>query len=122
MDEVQDNIFKQYKINICTFEYILNSNILSDLWSPLNFGASVSPAEKWTLMLRCETLCLILREEHGLRVFENRALRRILGLKRDEVTGGWRKLHNKELHELFSSLSIIRMTNWRMRRWAEHVG
>jgi hypothetical protein len=45
-----------------------------------------------------ETWCLILREEHRVRVFENRALRRIFGPKRDEVTGGSRKLHNEELH------------------------
>jgi hypothetical protein len=45
-----------------------------------------------------ETLSLTLREEHRLRVFENRVLRRIFGPKRDEVTGGWRKLHNEELH------------------------
>jgi hypothetical protein len=46
---------------------------------------------------------LTLREEHKLRVFENRVLRRIFGLKRDEAMGGWRKLHNKELHDLYSS-------------------
>jgi hypothetical protein len=46
----------------------------------------------------CETLSFMLREEHRLRVFENRVLRRIFGSKRDEVTGGWRKLHNEELH------------------------
>jgi hypothetical protein len=45
----------------------------------------------------------MLREEHRLRVFENRVLRRIFGPKRDEVTGGWRKLHNEELHGLYSS-------------------
>jgi hypothetical protein len=49
-----------------------------------------------------------------LRVIENRVLRRIFGPKRDEVTGGWRKLHNEELHNLYSSLSIIR-TNKSMR-------
>jgi hypothetical protein len=48
----------------------------------------------------CETWSLTLREEHTLRVFENRVLRRIFGKKRDEVTGGWRKLHNEELHNL----------------------
>jgi hypothetical protein len=47
--------------------------------------------------------------EHRLRVFENRVLRRIFGPKRDEVTGGWRKLHNEELHNLYSSPSIIRV-------------
>jgi hypothetical protein len=54
-------------------------------------------------------------------VFENRVLRRIFGPKRDEVTGEWRKLHNKELNDLYSSPSIIRIVkSWRMR-WAGHV-
>jgi hypothetical protein len=48
---------------------------------------------------------LTLREEHRLRVFENRVLRRIFGPKSDEVKGEWRKLHNKELHDLYSSPS-----------------
>jgi hypothetical protein len=65
----------------------------------------------------CETWSLTLREEHRLRVFENRELRRIFGPKKDEVTGGWRKLHNEELHSLYSSPSIIRMIkSMRMRR------
>jgi hypothetical protein len=54
-------------------------------------------------------------------VFENRLLRRIFGPKRDEVTGGWRKLHNEELHNLYSSLNIIRMIKSRRMRWAGHV-
>jgi hypothetical protein len=57
----------------------------------------------------CETLSLTLRKEHRLRVFENRVLRSIFGPKRDEVTGGWRKLHNEELHGLYSSPGIIRV-------------
>jgi hypothetical protein len=57
----------------------------------------------------CETWSLKLRGKHRLRVFENRVLRRIFGPKRDEVTGGWRKLHNEELHNLYSSPSVIRM-------------
>jgi hypothetical protein len=69
----------------------------------------------------CKTLSLTLREEHGLRVFENRVLMRIFGPKRDEVTGGWRKLHNEELHVLYSSPSIIRVTKARRMRWAGHV-
>jgi hypothetical protein len=56
-----------------------------------------------------------------LRVFENRVLRRIFGPKGDEVTGGWRKLHNEELHNLYSSPSIIRMIKSRRVRWAGHV-
>jgi hypothetical protein len=54
-------------------------------------------------------------------VFENRVLRRIFGLKRDEVTGGWRKLHNEELRDLYSSPSIIRMNRSKRLRWAVHV-
>jgi hypothetical protein len=52
------------------------------------------------VLYRCETLSLTIREEHRLRVFENRVLRRIFGPKRDEVSGGWRKLHNEELYAL----------------------
>jgi hypothetical protein len=64
----------------------------------------------------CETWSLTVREEHRLRVFENRVLRRIFGPKRDEVTGGWRKLHNEELHNLYSSPSIIRVIKLRRTR------
>jgi hypothetical protein len=54
-------------------------------------------------------------------VFENRVLRRILGPKRDEVTGGWRKLHNEELHNLCYSPSVISIFNLRKMRWTGHV-
>jgi hypothetical protein len=54
-------------------------------------------------------------------VFENKALRRIFGPKRDEVTGGWRKLHNEEFRDLCSSSSIIRIIKSRRMRWAGHV-
>jgi hypothetical protein len=54
-------------------------------------------------------------------VFENRVLRRIFRPKRDEVTGGWRKLHNEELHDLYSSPSIIRIIKWMRMRWTWHI-
>jgi hypothetical protein len=69
----------------------------------------------------CETWSLTLREEHTLEVFENRVLRRIFGPKRDEVTGECRKLHNEELHDLYSSPSIIKIIKARRMRWARHV-
>jgi hypothetical protein len=56
-----------------------------------------------------------------LRVFENRVLRRIFGPKRDEVTGGWRKLHNEELHSLYSSPSMVRVIKAKRMRWVGHV-
>jgi hypothetical protein len=57
------------------------------------------------------------RDEHRLRVFENRVVRRMLDSERDEMTGDWRKLHNEELHNLYSSPSIIRMIKSRRMRW-----
>jgi hypothetical protein len=66
-------------------------------------------------------LFLTLREEHGLRVFEIKVLSRIFGPKRDEVIGSWIKLHNQELHNFFSSSSLIRMTKSRRIRLAGHV-
>ena len=69
----------------------------------------------------CETWLLTLREECRLRVFENRVLSRIFGPKRDEVTGEWRKLHNEELNDLYSTPIIVQVIKSRRMRWAGHV-
>jgi hypothetical protein len=69
----------------------------------------------------CETRSLTLKEEHKLRAIENRVLRRISEPKRNGVTGGWRKLHNEELHDFYSSPNIIRIIKSRKMRWAGHV-
>jgi hypothetical protein len=71
--------------------------------------------------LKFSTRSLTLREEHRLRVFENRELKRIFVPKRDEATGEWRKLHSGELHNLYSSPDIIRQIKSRRMRWAGHV-
>jgi hypothetical protein len=73
------------------------------------------------VLYRCDTWSLTLREEHRLRVFENRVLRRIFGSKRDEVMGEWRKLHSEELRNLYSSPDIIRKIKSRRMRWTGHV-
>ena len=64
---------------------------------------------------------MILREERKLRVFENMVLRRIFGPRRDEVTGDWRRLHNEEINDLYSSPNIVRVIKSRRMRWAGHV-
>jgi hypothetical protein len=73
------------------------------------------------ILYGCETWSLTLREEYRLRVFETKVLRRIFGPKRDEVIGGWIKLHNEELRDLYSSPSIIRIIKVRRLRWAGHI-
>jgi len=60
-------------------------------------------------------------EEHRLRVFENRVLRRIFGPKRDELTGEWRKLHNEKINDLYSSRNIVRVIKSRKMRWLGHL-
>ena len=69
----------------------------------------------------CETWSLTLREDCRLRGFEHRVLRRMLGSKREEVTGEWRRLHKKELYALYSSPVIIRVVKSRRLKWAGHV-
>jgi hypothetical protein len=73
------------------------------------------------ILYGCETWSLTLREEHRPGVCENRVPRTIFVPKRDEVTGEWRKLHKEELHDLYSSPSIIRIMKTRRMRWVERV-
>jgi hypothetical protein len=97
-------------------------SLLSSLLLSRNVKAQIHKTKILSVVLYgCETLFLTLREEHRLRAFENRVLRRIFGPKRDEVTGEWRKLHNEELHNLYSSSDIIRQSKSRRMRWAGHV-
>jgi hypothetical protein len=68
----------------------------------------------------CETWSLTVREEHKLKMFENRVLR-IFGPKSEGMMGGWRKLHNEELHNLYSSPSIVRIIKSKSIRWVRHL-
>ena len=74
-----------------------------------------------SVLYECETWSVTLREEHRLRVFSNRVLRRIFGPKRDGVTGEWRKLHNEELHTLYASQNIIWAIKSRRMRWGRNA-
>ncbi|KAJ4428349.1 hypothetical protein ANN_24368 [Periplaneta americana] len=105
--------------NACYYsvEKLLSSSLLSKNLKVRIYKTVILPV----VLYGCETWTLTLREEQRLRVFENKMLRKIFGAKRDEVTGEWRKLHNTELHALYSSPDIIRNIKSRRLRWAGHV-
>jgi hypothetical protein len=98
------------KLNSGNACYHLIQNLLSSRLLSKNAKSRIHKTIILTVVRNgCETWSLTLKEKHRLRVLENRVLRRIFGPKRDEETGGWRKLHNEELYNLYSSPSIIRM-------------
>jgi hypothetical protein len=105
--------------NACyhSVQSLLSSHLLSRNLQVKIYKTVILPV----VLYGCETWSLTLREGHRLRVFENRVLRRIFGPKRDEVTGEWRKLHSRELHNLYSSPDIIRQIKSRRMRWAGHM-
>ncbi|KAJ4448372.1 hypothetical protein ANN_10388 [Periplaneta americana] len=105
--------------NACYYsvEKLLSSSLLSKSLKVRIYKTVILPV----VLYGCETWTLTLREEQRLRVFENKVLRKIFGAKRDEVTGEWRKLHNAELHALYTSPDIIRNIKSRRLRWAGHV-
>ena len=84
---------------------LLSSSLLSKNLKIKIYRTIILPA----VLYGCETWSLTLREEHRLRVFENRVLGRIFGPKRDGVTGEWSKLHNEELNDLYSSPNTVRV-------------
>jgi hypothetical protein len=105
--------------NACyhSFQNLLSSRLLSKNLKIRIYKTIVLPV----FLYGCETLSLTLREEHRPRVFENRALRRIFGPRRVEVTGQWRKLHNEGLRNLYSLPNVIRIIKSRRMRWAGHA-
>jgi hypothetical protein len=96
---------------------LLSSSLLSTNVKIKIYRTIILPA----VLYGCETWCLTFREECRLRVYENKVLSRIFGPKRDEVTGDWRRLHNKELYALYSSPNIIRVIKSRSLRWTGHL-
>ena len=105
--------------NVCyqSVENTLSPSLLSKhIRAKINTNIILS-----VVLYGCETWWLTLREERGLRVFENRVLRRIFGLNREQVTGQWRKLHTEELNDLYCSPYIVRVIKSKRMRWAWHV-
>jgi hypothetical protein len=105
--------------NACchSVQSLLSSRLLSGNVRVKIYNTVILPV----VLYGCETRSVTLREEHRLRVFENRVLRGMFASKRCEVTGEWRKLHSGELHNLYSTPDIIRQIKSRRMRWAGHA-
>ena len=119
-NSVQEEIKSRLKSgNACyhSVQNLLSSGLVSRNIKIKIYRAVILPV----VLYGCETWSLTLWEELRLRMFENRVLRRIFGPKRDEVTGEWRKLHNEELNDLYSSPNIVRVIKSRRMRWVGHV-
>jgi hypothetical protein len=118
-NSIQEEIKR--KMNSGNTCYHSVQNILSSRLLSKNVKSGIHKTKILLVVLYgCETWSLTLREEHRLRVFKNRMLR-IFGPKRNEGVGGWRKLHNEELHGLYSSPDIIRTIKSRKMKRAGHV-
>jgi len=102
---------------IRSVQKLLSSRLLSKNLKIKIYRTIILPV----VLCGCETWSLTLREERKLRVFKNMVMRRIFGPRRDEVTGNWRRLHNEELNDLYSSPNIVWVIKSRRMRWAGHV-
>jgi hypothetical protein len=117
-NEIHDEIKRRLNSgNTCYYsvQNLLSSRLISNNLKIKIYKTVILPV----VLYGCETWSLTLGEEHRLRVFQKRVLR-IFGPKREE-DGSWRKLHNDELHSLYSSPNIVRVIKSRRLRWAEHV-
>jgi hypothetical protein len=115
---IQEEIKRSNSGNACyhSVQSLLSSRLLSKNLKMRIYKTIILPV----VLYGCETWSLTLREEHRLRMFENKVLRRIFGPKRDEVTGGRKNLHNK-LRDLYSLPSIIRIIKSRSMRWVGNI-
>ena len=110
------------RFNIKKLYMLLRKNLLSSSLLSNNLKVKIYRTISLTVgVYGCETWSLTLREERRLREFENRVLRRIFGPKGDEVIREWRKLHNEELNDLYSSHNRVRVIKSIRMRWAGHV-
>jgi len=119
-NSIQEEIKSRLKLgDACYYsvQNLLSSSLLSKKLKIKIYRIVILPV----VLYGCENWSLTLREEHRLRVFENRGLRRLFGPKGDEVTGEWRKLHNEELSDLYSLPNIVWVVKSRRMRWAGHV-
>jgi hypothetical protein len=118
-NDIHDEINRRLNSgNACHYsvQNLLSSRLISKNLKIKIYKTAILPV----VLYGCETWSLTLREEHTLRVFENRVLRRIFGPKWEE-DGSWRKLHNDELYGLYSSPNIVRVIKSRRMRWTGHV-
>ena len=120
LNSIQEEIKSRLKSRNTLYhsvQNLLSSSLLSKNLKIKIFRTVILPV----VLYGCENWSLTLREEHRLRVFENRVLGRIFGPKRDKVTRECRKLHNEELNDLYSSPNIVQVVKSRRMRWAGHV-
>jgi hypothetical protein len=118
-NDVHDEIKRRLNsgnVSYYSVQNILSSRLISKNIKIKTYKTVILPV----VLYGCETWSLTLSEEHRLRFFENRVLRRIYVPKREE-DGSWKKLHNDELHNLYSSPNIVRVIKSRRIRWARHV-
>jgi hypothetical protein len=117
---IQEEINRRLKSGNACYHLVQNllcSNLLTKNFKIKIYRTIILPV----VMYGCETWLLTLKEECRLMVFENRVLRKIFGPKRDEVTGEWRKLHNDELNDMYSSPIIFEVIKSRRIKWVGHV-